>query len=152
MLFMTPSFRETVASAYSSFQTIRVTLDSGSELELRVQGLGDDWLSGETSGGENTTVVIPLRAITVLRFGDARRDSALSSADSEGLVASSHPKPLEVLVQSLATLRKSVSVYGVSSRWNGFLVAGHSDYLELTYGDSSDVAIPYTALSWIAVH
>jgi hypothetical protein len=152
MLVMTPSFHETVATAYSGSQTIRVALDSGHELELWVQGLGDDWLSGETSGGENTTVVIPLRAITVLRFGDARRDPALRSRDSESPAASSHPKPLGVLVQSLATLRKSVSVYGVSSRWNGFLVAGHSDYLELTYGDSSDVAIPYRALSWIAVH
>jgi hypothetical protein len=142
--------RNTMVSLALVRSTLRVELDSGHHLDLKVSGAGDDWFTGEKTGGidEDSAAVVLFQSICAMRsdsFGNLD-ETALAKINADP------PKPLGSMLANLASLRKRVSVYGPSHRWNGTVIAGFADYALIRPNGAEDVAVPYSALSWIAVY
>jgi hypothetical protein len=129
---------------------IRVDLDSGHHLEVRVTGTGDDWFAGERCGAidEDSAVIVLFRSIRSMQSDDGGG----LSGDNPASLAPVPAKPLGAMVANVASLRKRVSVYGPQNRWQGTVIAGFEDYAVLRTLGSKDLVVPYSALSWIAVY
>ncbi len=132
----------------SERRTLRLQLTSGHELELRLTSGGTNWIAGETTstaslGSEPRGAVIPLSSIVCVRGGG-------QNGESEAL-PQSNPQPLQVMVASLVALRKPVTVFGVSHRWNGVLRESAHDHVVLAVTHGEPVLVPHKALCWISV-
>jgi hypothetical protein len=132
----------------SDRRTLRLQLTSGHELELRLTSGGTNWIGGETmttlaAGAEPLGAVIPVSSIACIRGGG-------QNGESEAL-PQSNPQPLQVMVASLVGLRKPVTVFGVSNRWNGVLRESAQDYVVLAMTQGEPVLVPHEALSWISI-
>jgi hypothetical protein len=132
----------------SERRTLRLQLTSGHELELRLTSGGTNWIAGETSntaslGSEPRGAVIPVSSIVCVRGG-------AHHGESEALLQS-NPQPLQVVVASLVALRKPVTVFGGSNRWNGVLRESAHDHVVLAVTHGEPVLVPHEALSWISI-
>lgn len=144
------TMRTVLRSCVAERIKIRVDLDSGHHLEVRVTGTGDDWFAGERCGAidEDSAVIVLFRSIRSMQSDDVGD----LSGDNPASLAPVPAKPLGVMVANVSSLRKRVSVYGPQNRWQGTVIGGFEDYAVLRTLGSKDLVVPYSALSWIAVY
>jgi hypothetical protein len=142
------SLEQHLLGLVSERRPIRLQVTSGHKLELRLTSGGTNWIGGETmttlaAGAEQRGAVIPVSSIVSIRGGGHNGGSEARPQ--------SNPQPLQVMVASLVALRKPVTVFGVSHRWNGVLSESAHDYVVLAMTQGELVLVPHEALSWISI-
>ncbi|AYF97155.1 hypothetical protein [Protaetiibacter intestinalis] len=118
---------------------VRVTLDGGEQLELRIDSAGRDWVAGEFRSGElRRAVVVPLAAIVaVLPVGDQlerglRAPAAEPASDLAGRLG------LAFVLRDLCRRRAPVELTSTDGSHHGTIDRVGRDHLDLAEHEAGD--------------
>jgi hypothetical protein len=118
-------------------EDLALELRDGSRLQVRVETVGRDWLSGAAVGSRSASCVVPLDAIAGLLPG-AERIGASLAAPSERPDALSRRLGLAFVLRDLCRRRAAIEVTTTTRALHGTIDRVGRDHLDLAEHDPGE--------------